>query len=152
MRTWKQVNRFVPQRNSWARIGHRNRKLAIRAALRAMGFFTRLLFVLLEIYLIANPSTRIAGFLCLPLLWFPTILARLRKEARYLETIAPMTRQNAASLPDAESLVRSSQANDIPQESVLLRPTRDGSHLPAEELLRPEPLASKASATEPGDS
>ena len=63
--------------------------------------------------------------------------SRLIRKAQKLEPLAPITRQNAAMLPVAESLVRPSQANDAPLERVLLRATYEGADTPVEELLRP---------------
>lgn len=74
----------------------------------------------------------------------------LTKTANAMQSLAPITRDNVARLPAAESLVRPSSADAIPQEQVLLRATMATDETPSKELLRPQDTASAETTLESG--
>lgn len=57
--------------------------------------------------------------------------------AERMGPVLPLTRQNAAQLPEKESLLRASSASDAPKEE-LLRAASSGPETPVEQLLRPD--------------
>ena len=57
-------------------------------------------------------------------------------EAQNIEPVALLTRHNAKHLPEAETLVRSSDKLSISPSAELLRAVRQGPEMPPEQLLR----------------